>query len=167
MDDPDPPPRPEPGPDSPLDTLGPGRDWFEMLNEIGIIAQLSRTLMESRLPEGMALPHFSVLNHCVRLGDGRTPLDLARAFQVPKTTMTHTLAVLEARGLIVMDPNPKDGRGKLVRLTPAGRALRETAIARLAPATARLAAAAGEPLPDQLLAGLRRLRVLLDRDRDA
>jgi hypothetical protein len=36
-------------------------------------------------------PHFSVLNHLMRVEDGRTPLELARAFQVPKTTLS-TLA---------------------------------------------------------------------------
>jgi len=83
---------------------------FELLNEVGIIAQLSRTLMESRLDDGLTIHHFTALNHLVRLGDGKTPMDLARAFQVPKTSMSHTLAGLEKRGLIRMEPNPDDGR---------------------------------------------------------
>jgi DNA-binding MarR family transcriptional regulator len=95
--------------------------YFELFNEIGILAQLSRALFEARLPKGLTVPHFSVLNHLVRLGDGKTPLALARAFQVPKTTRTHTLSGLEARGLVDLAPNPRDGRSKRVRLTP-GRA---------------------------------------------
>lgn len=144
-----------------------GAGWFEMLNEIGIIAQLSRAAFEARLPEGIAVPQFSVLNHCVRVGDGKSPLDLARAFQVPKTTMTHTLAVLEARGYIEMRPNPRDGRSKSVHITQAGRSFREAAIAALAPDIARLAGLADPALAARLLPDLRALRMLLDANRPA
>lgn len=144
-----------------------GAGWFEMLNEIGIIAQLSRAAFEARLPEGIAVPQFAVLNHCVRVGDGKSPLDLARAFQVPKTTMTHTLAVLEARGLVEMRPHPRDGRSKCVHITQAGRAFREAAIAALAPDIARLAGLADPGLAARLLPDLRALRILLDTNRPA
>jgi DNA-binding MarR family transcriptional regulator len=89
--------------------------------------------MEAELPDGLLLPHFSVLNHLIRVQDGQTPLALANAFQVPKTTMTHTLAGLEKRGFIDTRPNPKDARSKCVWLTDAGRALRDHAIAALSP----------------------------------
>ncbi|MEL6433580.1 MAG: MarR family transcriptional regulator, partial [Pseudomonadota bacterium] len=68
---------------------------FTIFNEIGIIAQLARSAFEERLPDGMIPPHFSVLNHLIRVKDGQTPLAMARAFKVPKTTLTHTLAGLE------------------------------------------------------------------------
>ncbi|MEL6232867.1 MAG: MarR family transcriptional regulator [Pseudomonadota bacterium] len=144
----------------------PGEGWFQLFNEIGIIAQLSRAAFEARMPEGLALPQFSVLNHFVRLGDGRSPLDLARAFQVPKTTMTHTLSVLEERGLVSFEPHPRDGRSKLVYITPRGRAFRDAAIAALGPDLARLEAALESGLPDRLLPDLRRLRAFMDADRD-
>ncbi|MEM9049471.1 MAG: MarR family transcriptional regulator [Pseudomonadota bacterium] len=140
--------------------------WFGVFNEVGIIAQLARAAFEARMPQGLALPQFSVLNHFVRLGDGRSPLDLARAFQVPKTTMTHTLAVLEEKGFVAMGPNPQDGRSKLVFITPDGRAFREAAIAALAPDIARLARLASDDIAERLLPDLRRLRALMDADRD-
>ena len=139
---------------------------FELLNEIGIIAQLSRTLLESRLDDGLTIHHFSALNHLVRLGDGRTPMEMARAFQVPKTSMSHTLAGLEKRGLIQMWPNPRDGRGKCVVLTEAGRALRERSIAAIAPDIAELIPLVGSEEIARLLPGLRRLRQVLDSARD-
>src|SRR5210317_1298636 len=120
----------------------PDRDnaaLFEVFNEIGIIEQLSRALLEARLPDGLIAPHFNVLNHLVRLGDGRAPIDMARAFQVPKTTLTHTLKGLEGRGLIEMRPNPEDGRSKLVYLTDAGRALRQDTITAMGPDFDRIA----------------------------
>ena len=64
---------------------------FQVLNEVGIIHQLIQTEMNRRLPDGLHASHFGVLNHLVRLGDGRTPVSIASAFQVTKATMTNTL----------------------------------------------------------------------------
>ncbi len=107
--------------------------YFGFFNEIGIISQLSRAILESRLPDGMLISHFSVLNHLIRLADGRTPLDISRAFQVPKTSMTHTLSVLEKHKLVQMKPNPKDGRSKNVWITALGREFRDNAISAMDP----------------------------------
>jgi len=140
---------------------------FELLNEVGIIAQLSRALLESRLEDGMTIHHFGVLNHLVRLGDGKTPLALARAFQVPKTSMSHTLAGLEKRALIKVSPNPDDGRGKLIFLTTAGRRMRDKAIATTGPDLAAIMPQFGVTEASAILPGLRKLRELLDRSRDS
>jgi DNA-binding MarR family transcriptional regulator len=147
---------------------GPERNTatlFALFNEIGIIAQLSGSLFERRLPEGFLVSHFAVLNHLVRLGDGRTPLEIARAFQVPKTTMTHTLQGLEKAGLIAFAPNPADGRSKCVMLTDAGRTFRDTAIAALGPDLARLATAIPPARIAEILPLLAEVRVWLDRER--
>jgi DNA-binding MarR family transcriptional regulator len=147
---------------------GPDRNTatlFALFNEIGIIAQLSGSLFERRLPEGFLVSHFAVLNHLVRLGDGRTPLEIARAFQVPKTTMTHTLQGLEKAGLIAVAPNPADGRSKCVMLTDAGRSFRDTAIAALGPDLARLATAIPPARIAEILPVLAEVRVWLDRER--
>ncbi|ALO45761.1 MarR family winged helix-turn-helix transcriptional regulator [Pseudohongiella spirulinae] len=143
-----------------------GQLMFDVLNEIGIIAQLSRALLESRLGDGLTQHHFSALNHLVRLGDGRTPLQMARAFQVPKTSMSHTLAGLEKRGLIRMEPNPQDGRGKLIYLTDAGRTLRDTAVRMITPDIMALIPQFGTEDAKAVLPVLRKLRVLLDEARD-
>ena len=148
------------GPDRNIATL------FALFNEIGIIAQLSGSLFERRLPAGFLVSHFAVLNHLVRLGDGRTPLEIARAFQVPKTTMTHTLQGLEKAGLIAFAPNPADGRSKCVMLTDAGRAFRDTAIAALGPDLARRAAAIPPARIAEVLPLLAEVRTWLDRERD-
>lgn len=118
----------------------PEDTFFAFFTEVGIVAQLSRALFEARLPDGFTLSQFTVLNHLIRVKDGQTPLALARAFQVPKTTMTHSLAVLERHGLIRLAPNPQDGRSKCVWMTDQGRAWREAAIAALVPDVAALAA---------------------------
>ncbi len=141
-------------------------DVFRLFNEIGIIGQLSRTLLEARLPPGFVTAQFSVLNHLVRVGDGNTPLAIAQAFQVPKNSMTHSLSVLEREGLIELRRNPADGRSKLVFITPKGRAFRADVIAALAPDLARIAAALPPDFVARLLPDLETLRKVLDADRD-
>jgi len=150
---------------------GPGTDpgagvYFRLFNEIAILEQLSRAMLEQVMPPGLIQPHFGVLNHLVRVADGRTPLDLARAFQVPKTTMTHTLAGLVARGLVEERPNPEDGRSKRIWLTPAGRAFRADVIGALGPLLAPLAVAFSPDRAAALLPDLEALRRVLDAARE-
>jgi DNA-binding MarR family transcriptional regulator len=140
--------------------------YFGLFNEIGIIEQLSRALLEARLPEGLIAPHFTMLNHLVRVRDGRTPLDLARAFQVPKTSLTHTLAGLERRGLVEVRPNPQDGRSKTVWITAEGRALREAVIAAMGPAFDAIAREFPADQVAGVLPALTALRRILDAGRD-
>ncbi|MGB0505484.1 MAG: MarR family winged helix-turn-helix transcriptional regulator [Pikeienuella sp.] len=116
--------------------LGELAGAFALFTEVGIISQLNRAAVETALPPGLLMPHFSVLNHLVRLGDGQTPLAIARAMQTPKTSMTHTLVGLEAKGLVEMRRNPDDGRSKQVWITEAGKALRLTTVGKLAPGMA-------------------------------
>ena len=142
------------------------RRAFALFNEIGIIAQLSRAMFERRLPDGLTLPHFTVVNHLARLGDGRTPGELARAFQTPKASMTNTLAGLERRGLVSIRADARDARVRRVTLTDAGRAFREAAILALAPDVAALADALRPERLDLLLPELADLRRALDAARD-
>jgi DNA-binding MarR family transcriptional regulator len=142
-----------------------GPALFEFFNEIGIISQLSAALFAKSLPDGIHVSHFSILNHLARLGDGRTPVQIASAFQVTKATMTHSLSVLEGRGFIRMEPNPADGRSKLVWLTQAGSAFRDTAIESLRPAFAPLSRQLEAERLLAIIPDLRRVREILDRMR--
>lgn len=141
---------------------------FAVFNEIGILAQLSRAAFEARLPDGVVLPQFSVLNHLIRVADGRTLLDLARAFQVPKTTMSHTVATLEKRGWVALKPNPDDGRSKRVWITPEGRAFRGEAVEMAGSALGAMLRDVPEGTMEAVLPHLVALRETLDaaRDRD-
>ena len=107
---------------------------FRFFNEIGIIEQLARNLFERVMPDGLKVSQFSVLNHFVRLGGKRSPLELARSFQVTKGAMTNTLQRLETRRLVKITPDPDDGRGKKVEITDAGRQMHEDCIKALVPA---------------------------------
>jgi len=139
--------------------------YFELFNEIGIIEQLSRALFEARLPKGLLVSHFSILNHLVRVSDGRTPLELARAFQVAKTTMTHSLSVLEKHAFVETRPNPMDKRSKQVWITAKGRNFREDAIGFLVPDISDLATHYDITKVQQLVPLLAELRKILDERR--
>lgn len=139
---------------------------FGFFNEIGIVAQLSGALFGRLVPQNIHLSHFIVLNHLTRMGDGRTPVDIANALQVTKATMTHTLTVLGKHGFIAIEPHPTDGRSKVVRLTPAGSTFRDDAIASMEPAFQYLA---NNIAMDELMAALpvlQKVRKLLDAERD-
>ena len=142
------------------------RLYFSLFNEIGIINQLSRTLMNASLPAGLQTTHFGVVNHLMRVGDGPTPLALAQAFQVSKTTMGHTLAGLEKNGLIDMRPNPEDGRSKQVWITEKGRLFREEALLATAPMLADLAEELPVETVGQIVEELTKIRSYLDKRRN-
>lgn len=139
---------------------------FRFFNEIGIIEQLARNAFERVMPAGLTMSQFAVLNHFARRGGAQSPLDLARAMQVSKGTMTNTLHKLEAKGLIAIAPNPADGRGKQVSLTEAGLALRQAALAALRPDLESLLAEFGERRFARATPFLAAVRDYLDRARD-
>lgn len=142
-----------------------GAVYFQLFNEIGIIAQLSGNRFQRVLPLGLTVAQFSLLNHCVRLGDGWTPARLAAAFQVTKGTMTNTLQKLEAKGFIRVDPDADDARSKRVFLTPTGRSARDAGLKALAPDLAELPAGFPPALAAEILPALEQLRIWLDANR--
>jgi DNA-binding MarR family transcriptional regulator len=143
------------------------RTAFAVFNEIAILAQLSRALFEARLPEGAHVPHFGLVSHLTRVADGRTPLELARAFQVPKTTMSHTVGGAQRLGLVELRANPEDGRSKRVWLTEAGRRFRADAVDALAPDLVEILDGVGPDLLAELLPRLQALREDMDARRSA
>lgn len=139
---------------------------FTFFNEIGIISQLSSSTFERVLPHGLTMSQFSVLNHLSRLGDGKSPSYLAKAFQVTKGAMTNTLSKLQARDFIDVRRNKTDGRAKLVFLTPAGGSARADALKLVTPLLSELLATFGDNEFEAALPFLARLRSHMDAARD-
>lgn len=138
---------------------------FQVLNEAGIISQLASARSARLLAPELNLSQFVLLNHFVRLGGERSLVRLAAAMQVTKAAMTNTVGRLGEKGYLQVRPDPDDGRGKLVSLTPAGAEARTQALVRLSAALSPLAA---EASPDDLaacLVTLRQLRIWLDTNR--
>jgi DNA-binding MarR family transcriptional regulator len=139
---------------------------FRVMNEIGIIDQLGSTLFERAMPHALTVSQFVVLNHFVRLGGDRSPLDLARALQVTKATMTSTLQRLDAKGFIRATPDTKDGRAKRIAITAKGRRARDQAIAAIAQDLAAIESALGTHELEAALPFLVSLRRFLDQRRN-
>ena len=139
---------------------------FRIMNEIAIIDQLGTTIFERSMPHGLTLPQFVVLNHFVRLGGDRTPVELASAIQVTKATMTSTLQRLEAKGFITSAPDPKDGRSKRIAITAQGRKARDQSIRAIEHDLAAMESDVGKKAMEGALPCLAALRTFLDRRRN-
>lgn len=138
---------------------------FRLFTEIGIIDQLARNRLERGLPDGLKVSQFIVLNHLVRLGGEWSPARLASAFQVTKGAMTNTLQRLEKRGLVQVLADPRDGRGKLVGITAAGRKMRGRCVKQISPLFADLARELSDRDFASALPVLEKVRRFLDSHR--
>ena len=138
---------------------------FDFFLEISVIDQLVGTEMERVLPPGVTMASFGLLNHLVSKGGSESPARLAQALQVTKGAVTALLKRLESRGLIALSPDPRDGRAKVVSLTPVGRRSRDAAVAALDPLLETFLAAFPEPDLAGALPLLRRVRLDLNRRR--
>jgi DNA-binding MarR family transcriptional regulator len=138
---------------------------FRIFNEIGIIHQLATTAFAQVLPYALTPAQFTVLNHCVRMGDNRTPADIAAALQVTRGTLTSTLGRLTAKGFIRLIPDARDGRSKRVILTQRGRGAHQASINAATPLLARLSEGVPAGALRDLLPALEKLRTWLDANR--
>lgn len=115
----------------------PDLDFFPL----EVVSRLLRAAhyLQARLDEVAAaygLSHtgdLDVLNNLDRADapNERTPSQLAEAQLVTTGGMTVRLNRLQRAGLIERRPNPQDGRGVLVRLTPLGKELASDALPRV------------------------------------
>lgn len=107
-----------------------------LLTDIAIIHQLTSAAATRALAPMLGLSEYGLLNHMVRCGDGETPSQRARAFQVSKPSMTATIARLASKGCVRTVADAEDGRSRRVLLTGAGReahAAGQEKLARLLP----------------------------------
>ena len=133
-----------------------------LFGELFMADQLARNRISKVLPKGMELSHFSVLNHLARIGDERTPAQLAKSFHVTRGAMTNTLTKLEWAGHVHIRPDWEDARQKFVAISPSGRAAREAALAGVVPLIAEVVQSIGAERARALLPVLRELRVRLE-----
>lgn len=83
-----------------------------------LIAELDAELR----PFGITFSRFETLVLLSYSHDGSLPLSkVGERLQVHATSVTNVIDRLEAAGLVRREPNPRDGRGTLAVITPAGR----------------------------------------------
>src|SRR5262245_54433125 len=113
--------------------------------------RIERLMAEHGINRGL----FDVLTVLRRTGsaDGVAPRQIARSLMLSGAGLTSRLDRLEADGFVVRHPDPHDGRGLQVRLTPNGRRL----VDRILPRLIRLEAGLAKALSSEQLARLTKL----------
>jgi len=113
--------------------------------------RIERLMAEHGINRGL----FDVLTVLRRTAaaDGVAPRQIARSLMLSGAGLTSRLDRLEAEGFLVRRPDPHDGRGLRVRLTPNGRRL----VDRILPQLIRLEAGLAKALSRQQLTQLTQL----------
>lgn len=88
-------------------------------------AKVDASLAATFAAHGIDAATFDVLATLTRQGPPYrvTPAELAADSMITTSAVAQRLNRLESLGFVTREPNPDDGRGKLVQLTTAGRAL--------------------------------------------
>lgn len=144
------PPHPEPYafPTSFLDNLG------FVVNKVGerINQQIERVIA----PHGFAVRQYGMMVLLQAKGP-QAQIVLSQRVGLDRTSVMRTVDMLEARGLVRRDPDPKDRRKHSVALTDAGAELLDRTLPDVCEAERSAAAALSEEEQAQLLELLRRL----------
>jgi DNA-binding MarR family transcriptional regulator len=98
--------------------------------------------------------------------DRMRPTDLADQMRITKQSVNDLLGHLEQRGYLVREPDPNDGRARIVRLTPAGRRLDQVVNREAKAAEERIAETLGPKRFAELRQALEILHAELSRQRN-
>ena len=118
------------------------REWADVLPKLDTdaIALIGRVMRASRLLQleverslanfNLTVNEFNTLNALRRAGPPHrlSPKDVGVSLLFSSGGLTKLLERLETRGLVAREPDPNDGRGVLVSLTPAGKDLQDRAM---------------------------------------
>lgn len=113
--------------DIPFETTLLVRDACLCLHTQRAARALARRFDQALRPVGLTNGQFSLL---MSLNRPRPPsmAPVAALLAMDRTTLTAALKPLQRRGLIEVTADPADKRGRLLQLTPAGRALLRDAV---------------------------------------
>ena len=139
---------------------------FRVFNEIGIIDSLTTTELARHIAPDLNPSEFGVLNHLARVGDGKTPSWLAKAFQMTRPSMTSIVSKLSTKGFVRVETGEQDRREKFVFITPEGRDVRLKGLSSLQPRLETVASRFGTDRLAEILPILSDLRAYLDDERN-
>ncbi|MBO0849249.1 MAG: MarR family transcriptional regulator [Pseudonocardia sp.] len=86
------------------------------------VMRLARRLRHERLAHGIGLTKMTFLSHLDRAGAATTS-ELAAVEGIAQQSAGRAVADLVDAGLLAREPDPRDGRQVLLRISPAGREL--------------------------------------------
>ena len=132
-----------------------------LFSEISAIDHLLKIRLSKSLPIGMELSHFVILNHISNLEGEKTPVQLARSFNLTKGAITNTLTKLSLMGYIHTRPDWDDARSKLISISTAGKNARDQAVHSIEPILGDLIKVMGAEKTKSIIPFLRDLRILL------
>jgi DNA-binding MarR family transcriptional regulator len=109
--------------------------WEDAADGMAVVTSLMRAqaIVQSRVDEalrplGLTFARYELLMLLSFTRTGRLPMTKAGArLQVHPASVTNAATRLEGAGLVVRRPDPADGRGVLVEITDAGRAVADKA----------------------------------------
>ena len=140
----------------PFETTLRVRDCCLCLHVQRAARALARRFDEALRTVGLTNQQFSLLMSLNRpQPPGMAPV--AELLAIDRTTLTAALKPLERRGLVKIDIDPHDRRGRLLRLTPQGRNLLAEAAPLWERTHAEVEAVLGQGEPDRLRKALRTL----------
>jgi DNA-binding MarR family transcriptional regulator len=96
--------------------------------------------------------------------DRQRPSELADQLQITKQSVNDLLGHLEQHGYLTREPDPNDGRARVVRLTPKGRRLEKIVNHRAQAAELRIAELLGPRRYSQLRDALEELTARVNRN---
>jgi DNA-binding MarR family transcriptional regulator len=140
---------------------------------IGRVSRLSAHLQRRAeawlAPLGLTWETFSLIASLRRAGAPyeQKPSDLLRLSLLTSGAMTNRIDRVEEQGLVQRLADPNDRRGVIVKLTPAGRALADKAIARHFEAAAALLGGMKRAEREQLGSLLTGLLIAIEQPEDA
>jgi DNA-binding MarR family transcriptional regulator len=143
---------------------------FAIVGRIGRAAHLLDAAVEEALAaHGLSRWSWDVITALRRSGAPYrlTPTALYRALMRTSGAISNRLNRLEDRGLVRRGPDPADGRGVIVELTPAGKRLIDEVIAEHLENERRLVAGLSRAEQRELAALLRKLLLTLEPDEQA
>ena len=123
--------------------------WLVMKATVGVLDQ-------ALAPTGLDSDEFGVYS-VISSSESMTPSELSRWMSAPPTTVSSYVKRMVARGHLVRDRHPTDGRSFVLRLTAEGRAAHRAAGAAFLPVLRRVVEALGprEPAVRRSLTALR------------
>jgi DNA-binding MarR family transcriptional regulator len=113
--------------------------------ELTVFARRVRGVPQ-RMAQELPFVAYSMLSS-IDDADGCRSVDLAALYRLDKSTVSRQVGDLQRRGLVTKRTDPERGRGQVLAVTPAGRALlRDAAATRQAELARRVAAWSDEEL---------------------
>jgi DNA-binding MarR family transcriptional regulator len=140
---------------------------FAIVGRIGRAGHLLDAAVEAKLePHGLSRWSWDVLAALRRSGAPYrlTPTSLYRSLMRTSGAISNRLNRLEGQGLVRRVPDPADGRGVLVELTPAGKRLVDKVMTEHLDNERRLVAGLNRADQRELTALLRKLLLTLEPD---